>query len=68
MTTDHVMLGSDYPFPLGEPRIGALIESSDFLSPSAKSRMLAGNASDFFGLSGARQAQARGRHDAFDAI
>ncbi len=68
MTTDHVMLGSDYPFPLGEPRIGALIESSDFLSPLAKSRMLAGNASDFFGLSGARQAQARGRHDAFDAI
>lgn len=53
MTTDRVMLGSDYPFPLGEPRIGALIEGSEFLSPLARSRMLAGNASDFFGLASA---------------
>lgn len=50
MGAQHVMLGSDYPFPLGEPKIGALIESVDFLSETARSGMLAGNAVDFFSL------------------
>lgn len=50
MGTDRVMLGSDYPFPLGEPKIGALIEGADFLSPAERSRLLAGNAVDFFKL------------------
>lgn len=50
MGTDHVMLGSDYPFPLGEPQVGALIEDAEFLSTAARSRMLAGNAQDFFSL------------------
>ena len=27
---DQVMLGSDYPFPLGEPEPGKLIEASDY--------------------------------------
>ncbi len=47
MGEDHVMLGSDYPYPLGEEHIGALIRGSN-LSPRAKSKMLGGNAAAFF--------------------
>jgi len=50
MGVGHVMLGSDYPFPLGEPRIGSLIAGADFLSSQDKARMLAGNAAGFFNL------------------
>ena len=50
MGADRVMLGSDYPFPLGEPRIGALIAGADFLSQADRARMLGGNAVDFFNL------------------
>jgi aminocarboxymuconate-semialdehyde decarboxylase len=50
MGAGRVMLGSDYPFPLGEPRIGALIEAADFLSASERQRLFAGNAIDFFNL------------------
>ncbi|MGH9495486.1 MAG: tryptophan 2,3-dioxygenase family protein [Candidatus Sulfotelmatobacter sp.] len=46
---DHVMLGSDYPFPLGERPIGGLIRSSS-LPDQAKARMLGENALDFLGL------------------
>ena len=49
MGTERVMLGSDYPFPLGEHRVGALIRSSQ-LSASAKDRVLGGNAEEFLGL------------------
>ncbi len=44
------MLGSDYPFPLGEHGIGSLIRGSR-LSPAEKSLLLGGNASKFLGLS-----------------
>lgn len=47
---DRVMLGSDYPFPLGELQPGALIESMDDLSPKLKERLLSGNALEFLGL------------------
>jgi aminocarboxymuconate-semialdehyde decarboxylase len=50
MGEDHVMLGSDYPYPLGEEHIGELIRKSQF-SVEAKRKMLAGNAAEFFGLS-----------------
>ena len=50
MGEDHVMLGSDYPYPLGEEHIGELIRQSQF-SAEAKGKMLAGNAAEFFGLS-----------------
>ena len=49
MGEDHVMLGSDYPYPLGEEHIGELIRKSQF-SAEAKQKMLAGNAAEFFGL------------------
>jgi aminocarboxymuconate-semialdehyde decarboxylase len=50
MGIDRVMLGSDYPFPLGEERIGSLIHSSS-LPAHAKSRLLGENAQQFLNLS-----------------
>jgi len=49
MGTERVMLGSDYPFPLGEHRVGSLIRSSN-LSQHSKSLLLGGNAASFLGL------------------
>ncbi len=48
---DRIALGSDYPFPLGEHRPGALIESLDDLSVTTKERLLCGTALEFLGLS-----------------
>lgn len=50
MGVDRVMLGSDYPFPLGEQRIGSLIQGSG-RSEIDKHLLLQGNAEAFFGLS-----------------
>jgi aminocarboxymuconate-semialdehyde decarboxylase len=50
MGPDRVMLGSDYPFPLGEHRVGALIQGSE-LAPVTKSRLLGENAVEFLDLS-----------------
>ncbi|WP_174928986.1 amidohydrolase family protein [Burkholderia lata] len=50
MGEDRVMLGSDYPFPLGEQRIGSLVEQHPDLSESAKAKILGGNALRFFDL------------------
>src|SRR5438105_13799096 len=47
---ERVALGSDYPFPLGEPEPGKLIESLDDLSEPTKSRLLAGTALEFLGM------------------
>src|ERR1019366_2309625 len=49
MGEGRVMLGSDYPFPLGEHRVGSLIRSSP-LSAQAKDRLLGANAMEFLGL------------------
>jgi aminocarboxymuconate-semialdehyde decarboxylase len=50
MGAERVMLGSDYPFPLGEQQIGSLVRESAFLSAEHKQRLLRGNAEAFFGL------------------
>ena len=50
MGEDRVMLGSDYPFPLGEEEPGRLVASSQHLSDQAKAKIAAGNAVRFFGL------------------
>jgi aminocarboxymuconate-semialdehyde decarboxylase len=47
---DRVALGSDYPFPLGESRPGALIRSLD-LAPAVQERLLQGTAIEWLGLS-----------------
>ncbi|MGC1965866.1 MAG: tryptophan 2,3-dioxygenase family protein [Candidatus Acidiferrales bacterium] len=45
---DRVLLGSDYPFPLGEERVGALIRGSQ-LSPAVKTKLLGTNADLWLG-------------------
>ncbi|XP_031733776.1 2-amino-3-carboxymuconate-6-semialdehyde decarboxylase isoform X2 [Anarrhichthys ocellatus] len=47
---DKVMLGTDYPFPLGELQPGSLIESMDEFDDTLKDKLLAGNAVEFLGL------------------
>lgn len=49
MGAERVMLGSDYPFPLGEHGIGSVIRNTG-LSNDAKSKMLGGNALRFLGI------------------
>jgi aminocarboxymuconate-semialdehyde decarboxylase len=49
MGAERVMLGSDYPFPLGEHRVGSLIRSSP-LPVRAKDRLLGANAVEFLSL------------------
>lgn len=50
MGEDRVMLGSDYPFPLGELRVGKLIRDMQGLDDGARDKLLAGNARRFLGL------------------
>ena len=50
MGAERVMLGSDYPFPLGEERIGSLIRAHPGLDAATRDRLLGGNAVAFFGL------------------
>src|SRR3984893_5920899 len=49
MGAENVMLGSDYPFPLGEHRVGSLIRSSNLPEP-AKALLLGENAVSFLGM------------------
>jgi aminocarboxymuconate-semialdehyde decarboxylase len=49
MGTDQVMLGSDYPFPLGEERVSSLIRQSN-LPPTSKDKLLSENAIGFLNL------------------
>lgn len=50
MGEDRVMLGSDYPFPLGELEPGSLVAGSAQLGEEAKVKVAGGNAASFFGL------------------
>jgi aminocarboxymuconate-semialdehyde decarboxylase len=53
MGPDRIALGTDYPFPLGEPRPGELIESCEF-SGEICARLLHGTALEWLGLPAAR--------------
>ena len=46
---DRIVLGSDYPFPLGEERVGSLIRGSRF-PPKLQEKILGANAESFVGL------------------
>ena len=50
MGEDRVMLGSDYPFPLGEESIGELVATAPGLSEPIRHKLFAGNANAFFRL------------------
>ncbi|GGV33156.1 2-hydroxy-3-carboxy-6-oxo-7-methylocta-2,4-dienoate decarboxylase [Actinomadura cremea] len=48
MGVDRVMLGTDYPFPLGEQEPGATIRACPGLDDADRARLLGGNAQAFF--------------------
>lgn len=50
MGTDRIMLGSDYPFPLGEQQIGQLVADHPDLTDADKKAIWADNAIDFFNI------------------
>lgn len=49
MGQERVMLGSDYPYPLGEQQVGQLIRDTRF-SAATHAQLLSGNARKFFGI------------------
>jgi aminocarboxymuconate-semialdehyde decarboxylase len=46
---DRVMVGSDYPYPLGERPAGRLVRTASFLDDPTRQQILAGNAERFLG-------------------
>ncbi len=50
MDDRRICMGSDYPFPLGEARPGAMIDSMYDLTFRTKQRLLAQNALEFLGI------------------
>jgi len=50
MGEDRVMLGSDYPFPLGEEFVGTTIRNAESFSDTAKAKLLGGNAERFLAI------------------
>jgi aminocarboxymuconate-semialdehyde decarboxylase len=49
MGSDQVLLGSDYPYPLGERPVGQVVRKADFLSGEQRGKLLSGNALRFLG-------------------
>ncbi|MEO6886544.1 MAG: amidohydrolase family protein [Jatrophihabitantaceae bacterium] len=47
---DQVMVGSDYPYPLGERPAGGLVRHAGFLDEATRRQILRGNAETFLGL------------------
>ena len=52
MSNERVIYGSDYPFPLGEQRMGEGVRNNPWLSKSDKEKILGGNAVKFLGMGG----------------
>lgn len=50
MGTQRILMGSDYPFPLGEIEPGSLVADSPSLEEGQKAAILGGNAARFFGI------------------
>ncbi|MEV0586845.1 amidohydrolase family protein [Nonomuraea sp. NPDC050310] len=46
---EHVLLGSDFPYPLGETPVGQVVRNAGFLSGTARARILGNNAEVFLG-------------------
>jgi aminocarboxymuconate-semialdehyde decarboxylase len=45
-----VMVGSDYPYPLGERPVGAVVDRSHFLDDEQRALIRRGNAERFLGV------------------
>ena len=52
MGADNVMFGTDYPFPLGEQDMGALVRGTDRIEDADKRKILGDNARAFFAIPG----------------
>ena len=50
MGDTRVMMGSDYPFPLGEIHPGEMIKNSELIDDETKQAVLYDNAANFFGI------------------
>jgi aminocarboxymuconate-semialdehyde decarboxylase len=50
MGEDRVVVGSDYPYPLGERPAGAVVQNADFLTAGQREKLLTTNALEFLGL------------------
>jgi aminocarboxymuconate-semialdehyde decarboxylase len=50
MGPDRILLGSDYPYPLGERPAGAVVRGAGFLSDQEREKILFRNARGFLGL------------------
>lgn len=48
---DQVVVGSDYPYPLGERPAGQVVRAAEFLTAAQREKLLAGNARRFLGRS-----------------
>ncbi|MCL2533314.1 MAG: amidohydrolase, partial [Nocardiaceae bacterium] len=48
---DRVMVGSDYPYPLGERPVGEVVRMSEFLAETERQLIQRGNAERFLGIS-----------------
>jgi aminocarboxymuconate-semialdehyde decarboxylase len=46
---EQVMVGSDYPYPLGERPVGAVVDKADYLTDRARTAIRNGNARRFLG-------------------
>lgn len=44
---ERVLMGSDYPYPLGERPAGKVVREAGFLSQAERARVLGGNAAEF---------------------
>eukprot|EP01027_Heterolobosea_sp_BB2_P020783 GEZU01029682.1.p1 GENE.GEZU01029682.1~~GEZU01029682.1.p1 ORF type:complete len:338 (-),score=66.58 GEZU01029682.1:122-1135(-) len=51
MGRDKVILGSDYPFPLGEECVGKVVDDCSSLDERTREKLLCQNALDFLGIS-----------------
>ncbi|GAB2594381.1 amidohydrolase family protein [Kribbella endophytica] len=49
---DRVMVGSDYPYPLGERPAGEVVRKAGFLSDGQRHKLLTANATRYLGRSG----------------
>ncbi|WIX81878.1 amidohydrolase family protein [Amycolatopsis carbonis] len=47
---ENILLGSDYPYPLGERPVGQVVRKAQFLSETERGLLLGGNAARFLSL------------------
>ena len=47
MGEDRVLVGSDYPYPLGERPAGEVVRKASFLTEPQRTKLLSTNAADF---------------------